>query len=869
MCCNDLLVLHVHLQAELKLLLPFLQPQDLPDLLHITVNCLNPSAAQAVLQYVLSPPAAELQQLTKQQTAQIKAAPSQRRRGVLMLFQGRMQVPPPAKELKLQHKKERQDLWEKRQQLKQQLTTCLVEELLLTAAVRGHTQLVQQLCGVPAAQQMSADTAGAVLRYAVKHNDEDTLDSIVSDIPAVQHVTGTTAAQLMHLALDRSFNEAWPHLINLPAASTIPAAQMVSLMKYSIQADSRIAITALCQLPAAANIIGAGCIVQLLQMAVVLGDHCAIKVVGHLPTASSVAVSQWASLLLRGLRQGADTFSTLVKVPAVQQLHGAHLVEVCQAVVQTGFREGLELLLALPGAQHIQPAGIMQAALCHGVHHDPRSSIFQRLCLHSSAQNVTAGAVVNLIKFVVSFEAADNDHKLISKLCMLRAAKQLAAPAVFSLMMSALQASKPAAAGVLLGLLGAAAAQMDSSSISSLLQAVVAQGDAGWKGEGRATQLLKRLCSSRAAEQVSSSCLGPLIYQVISRGLLIALAPLCSLTVFVALQEADAVAILQLAMHHSHPVVMGMLTHALSAHSISPTAVAQVLRTGMQKCSIEASCTSGTHATSTQARMKQLYQLSAAQHIASADILDILQTAMQLPNNLNDAGTHTEVHLIELVDELCKLTPTRNLGPAEVAGLMQTAVQKNKLSMLLQLRLLPAAAHISTATALGLLQSAVEVDARRCFAILCHLPAVQQLNSQQICSIIELSLRLSCSMGLIERACGLQQVGKGLQTLQVLTSQDAGDLLQQSLQHYTSEVTQLLTKLPAAQSIPTEKVLRLLKLAVELDDAGEHLKVLGQLPAAKLVSMGDLSSLLQVAYTQGCSDVQEQLSNMANDIGLA
>lgn len=808
------------MQDELLRLLPQLRPQDLPDLLHVASNALDPKPAVRILQY-FNGCAQELQQLRVRHQQQLRDAPAQRRRGLMILHKGNIQLPPCLKQLRLDHQEEESQLQAKYQQVEQQLAhPGLMDALLATAATRGHDELVKELVSRPAFQ-VSAEPTAAALQCALQQKNT-AMALMLFQSTAAQSLPASGVLALLELAVERSQSATiWALLRRLQVVQRTPVASVVSLLQTAVHMQNTPAVEALCKLPAAAD-VSSRSIAAMLEVAVGSRDPSTVQLLLLLPSSQLVNQSTLTDMIMTALRQKTFTIcSSLLQQQSAQLLSAGVLAELALTAVQSNNLTCLDQLLAMPQAANIRAAAtarLLQASLDTGIlsrsyesvlkvlqlnaaHsitsdqlrdllqaavHAGASAVVERLCQLQAAQQLAPEVVGRLC-----FEALTSDMPTIAAhLCRLPQAQQLDAHTVGMLMKAALQMEEGPDHTILLSLSNIASAQqsMDASTVEDLVRVAM---------KGDSCSCTSTLLGLPAAGQLSSSTLADLLWLELNLG---------------SKEREDECG-----------CVSNNLCSLLAVAEPLPAArVAELLVTAVQNY--------GT--VSASAAIAGLCGVPESQVIGPSHATTILKAAMQLPDVMGYRmnGSVREVLPIKLpiVSTIAELTGGHAIEASVVMELLQQALRLDKRSMLLHLTALQAAQHMTPEDASNILQLAVELGRIASLDIICKLPAMSRLSAGQVVTALHAAMTLG-------------QTSQGALTK--------------------------LSSLPAAAQLQAEEVCNLLLTVMQrmgsvIGRAADAVKVLCKLPGAAALSPGQLQELMRTALQLTDSLVMQHLCGM-------
>uniref|UniRef100_A0A383VEW7 Uncharacterized protein n=1 Tax=Tetradesmus obliquus TaxID=3088 RepID=A0A383VEW7_TETOB len=210
------------------LLLYFMHPMHMPDLLRMALNQRDEAIATAVAGYLVC----EDTDLCDRAYDPLEGDQEFYKVSLLDDQQGAQQ-PDAAAQLQRQQAVKVQLLASRSQQL-QQVSPQLLNELLLLAAARQHSRLIEQLLLLPGAQQLHSSTVAALLRRAVcshsnkLHPREQQLE-LLCQLPAAADIRAEQLAGLLLEAVTRQQLMSTYLLQDLPAAAQLSSAQVKAI----------------------------------------------------------------------------------------------------------------------------------------------------------------------------------------------------------------------------------------------------------------------------------------------------------------------------------------------------------------------------------------------------------------------------------------------------------------------------------------------------------------------------------------------------------------------------------------------------------------------------------------------------------------
>uniref|UniRef100_A0A383VP62 Uncharacterized protein n=1 Tax=Tetradesmus obliquus TaxID=3088 RepID=A0A383VP62_TETOB len=186
----------------------------------------------------------------------------------------------------------------------------------------------------------------------------------------------------------------------------------------------------------------------------------------------------------------------------------------------------------------------------------------------------------------------------------------------------------------------------------------------------------------------------------------------------------------------------------------------------------------------------QWYQLKqAAEGLSRNVVLQLLQTAALLSRS-----TCAELRL--------ELPAAQQFSTADVLQLLQTAVvHGDEHCLTCMLRELPAAQQLSTDAVVQLLQTAVQQGRQECAFYLLKLPAAEQLSTDKVLQLLQTAVEKGAAAALIDGS-------------------NVEQLLLAAVQQGSAAITQDILKLPGAALLSSTAVLQLLQAAVQQGSAG-------------------------------------------------
>lgn len=743
----------------------------------------------------------------------------------------------------------------------------LIEQLLTTAIIRGSRDLVPKLAAVPAAQALGPVQLAKLLYLSLQHEHQECRTRYVEDyapvrhapmfvdelceLPAADDIQPASVASLMRFAITcRRFSSS-KTLCRLAQAGHIRSQEVCQLIRMAGAAGQRRVVSALAELPPG-RLLGPGeaykllCtvldnpwgdgfdmalddlsamqlgkqltgseVLQLLHVCAAGDDQgSAIREIaaGLKPAADEIddeagyvaflvaAMEQKAEFLREAAealpitqRLGVEAAAILVKqcvrkrwqfefvekIPAIQQFS----VGVLEQLLLLGKeREGLPYAYQLLSAQAATQLSseVVAALLKCAVGDEELHGVMERLLALPAAAEVTVATIADLLA-----EAAESgDWASVGRLCALPAAAQIPANAVVGLMVEALKSDDEDAVRICCGL--PAAAQLSAHDCSEVLATAVQAGSDG--------PIFSQLCSSLpAAQQLSPDAAAELLTAAIEGGYEEATKWLCTLPCAQSLTQRAASGLYDKALQQGHSRVLRLLRTqlpqlaAVSAVQLTGEQLQQQLLNAVAEVDLEA--------------MHELLRHPAMCQISADSIQKMLQVV--LGSIVDDhLACDTPGDLEPFVQpgnfpyDLCQTQMAQGLGVPAVAALLDFAL-KNEL-------------------ALGI-------------RLLATLPAAGRLDHLLLERLLQYTLEWSCpgSNGkhrydILSFECLLQ-----LQAVQALPAEAVVRLLAAAMQQgvHKQVVHLLQTRLPGVLQLPGESIKKLLLAAME-SQVGANILVL-------------------------------------------
>jgi hypothetical protein len=241
--------------------------------------------------------------------------------------------------------------------------------------------------------------------------------------------------------------------------------------------------------------------------------------------------------------------------------------------------------------------------------------------------------------------------------------------------------------------------------------------------------------------------------------------------------------------------------------------------------------------------MKSIFALPAAQRLSCSAILQLVRSYHEVCS----AGvTHTFGIFVEGVHSLRSLPAAEELSSQSTVQQLLAAVQQGDALTVKSLMYMPATQGISREQLLQLLTAITKDPCWRnhaCVELLCHLPAAQDLSSEEAAALLLAALhqgKTEC----INHLCKLPAA-------QRLRSEEVARLLLTALHQGQAKCMAALRKLPAVDSLSSETVSQLLCAGVEIHDR-IHTELLLSLPPGVELSSSRLVQHLQETRHYEC-----------------
>ncbi|KAF8063018.1 hypothetical protein HT031_003857 [Scenedesmus sp. PABB004] len=825
--------------AELKALLPRLQPDELADAAALAFNALSPTAAGVLLAHLESP-AAQLAQLDARHAQALRDAPAQRRRGVLVAHRGQLRVPPLVKALREEQVQERAELVARHAALRAALTPALLERLLLSAAERGHGRLLLQLCALPEAAEVSVGAAAPLLEAAVSRADVGALAGLAAT-KAAKALPVSAVASLLRQAVQRGFSSGAAVLVGLPAAAAIAGGEAAALLRLATQQQDRATVASLHALRGAAD-VSSQSVGELLRAALQQQDAGTAGALATLLAAQLIPPGQLGSIVALGLRSRlAASTSALLELQGAQQLDPGTLAGLMETAIECAAQSSCVTKLAsLPAAAAVPPArlsGLLAAALAAGERNNSFATFAQMLRLQGAA-SVEPESLLGLLTRALRRAGPT----ACQEICDAPVAAQLPAASVASLLRDALRLGRATAAECVVGLPGVA--QLGVADVQALLRLSA-------RGVG-VMAVTSTLCGLPASDLIPTAVVAELLQSAISR------ASCSGVEVLAALPGAEemlpeelAPLLLQEVISQSEcDCVLARLCALSCGDNLPASTIAELLRAALSHGNGPAAV--------------QLCELPAADDMSPAEVLAALEAALALDDvteaqagGLGGLATHKPLAAVE---ELLGLQGAWDLESEAIAGLAASALQLGKTSLLLQVLATPPGRRIAGGELARLLELAVAGGRDAGLVALCWLPAAEAaLDAETMTRLITVAIQANCSRDVLLRVLGLQAPGyRGLLGAAALSGEAIAELLEaavikraSSYSSYWHSVPALcqLAAAPGVAAIPADCVTRMLRTAVRLGSS--CLADLAALPAARALPPAAARELVEHAWALG------------------
>uniref|UniRef100_A0A383WDR5 Uncharacterized protein n=1 Tax=Tetradesmus obliquus TaxID=3088 RepID=A0A383WDR5_TETOB len=211
-----------------------------------------------------------------------------------------------------------------------------VRLLLVTAAMRQHSEALQHLAALAAVQQhVDAATLQTVLIELVTHADNSSYVQLLRRFPAAAaQLKRSTVAELLQAAVERGRCVWVQQLCKLPGAQRLSSNVTAQLLQTAVDRGYCECTYYLCSLSAARR-LGNEAVAELLEAAVKCPED----------------VTQWAV---------SDCIHHLCRLPAAQQLSSEVLASLLHAAVQRNSGAGADWLCKLPAAQQLSSSCVTE-----------------------------------------------------------------------------------------------------------------------------------------------------------------------------------------------------------------------------------------------------------------------------------------------------------------------------------------------------------------------------------------------------------------------------------------------------------------------------------------------------------------------------
>ncbi|KAF6246110.1 hypothetical protein COO60DRAFT_1242830 [Scenedesmus sp. NREL 46B-D3] len=344
-----------------------------------------------------------------------------------------------------------------------QLERGMAHKLLLAAAALKHTAAMQQMLRL-AAMQRHADAAlvEAMLSQLLAH--QESVQQLCA-LPAAEQLSSDAVSRLLLQAMQQRLPAAASQLQRLPAAGQLGTEQVGDLLQACVRAcatDGHGWLLSDClkwilRLPAIRE-LSSGAIVRVLNTAIdVIGESvvelgiAALRLL-MLPAAATISGDDMAQLLQAALQRGSVSLSLLDgmwKLPAAVQLSDKTVVKLLRMAADpsrgyvTRLREFVEKLCRLPAAATIS-IDDMEHLLQAAAQAKPvlfTSFDYALVWALPAALELSADAIARLMRTILdaSIEEVSESYVLVQRLLSLPAAATISSEDTGHLLQAAMQ----------------------------------------------------------------------------------------------------------------------------------------------------------------------------------------------------------------------------------------------------------------------------------------------------------------------------------------------------------------------------------------------------------------------------------------------
>jgi hypothetical protein len=311
--------------------------------------------------------------------------------------------------------------------LPENFTPEVARKLLLTAATRQHTEVLEMMIKLPAVQQ---------------HIDVPTLE------PVLQLLIAKAKAGCAVL------------LLELPAAAQLPSDAVCRLLQIAALQGAGHVAAQLCRLPGAQQM-------SCSELAGLL-TQCS--------EGSTDPLSDDLDEALQRFTGGGESIQSILKLPAAQQLSYSTILQLMRLCCKAGtgssllLHEGVRALGCLPAAQVLSSQELVQQILA-AVQQGDYVTV-ESMNYISAAQEISSEQLLQLLT-AVTLEPSWSSQKCtaVQRLCSLPATVQISSEDIARLILAALEQGKLECMGIFWNL--PEAGQDSSKSLTQLLDAAV------------------------------------------------------------------------------------------------------------------------------------------------------------------------------------------------------------------------------------------------------------------------------------------------------------------------------------------------------------------------------------------------------------
>jgi hypothetical protein len=335
--------------------------------------------------------------------------------------------------------------------LPEQLEAAAARKLLLTAAVRQHTAVIEHVIDLPVTgQHIDADTLEGMIMQLLPQAG---CLELLCTVPAAAQLSSEAAARLLLEGLKQRQHVALGQLWGLAGAQQISSELLAELLlgcAHVCTCAGKVVdecLGAICILPAATALSSTE-LVQLLEAvfergfntqqyaddkrAVSYGMTLLCAHLMHLPAAAELSTEQVMQLIQKAaLFNNAPAMRSFAISKITGRLSSEMVLQTLQTVVEAGGGACTEALCLLPAAQQLGREAVVQLLQAAA---DPLCTA--SLCQLPAAQQLSSEAVTRLLQ-------AAEGGMCTASLCHLPAARKLSCEAVAELLTTAVKKSGP------------------------------------------------------------------------------------------------------------------------------------------------------------------------------------------------------------------------------------------------------------------------------------------------------------------------------------------------------------------------------------------------------------------------------------------